>query len=273
MKSLSKHLFILSTRLNQRKELARITKRNNSLLNLIIKSFLEVKKRSFLNEDISAFNKCENYRKKLLTDVTEVSYEVFGEARLALVKDICERASSTSKWCQFIYLIIKKHESPFFLEIGTNLGVSGAYILEALKSKKNSKFISMEGVPKLCEISSRQFSKIVGPEKFQIRQGLYQDTFPKLIKENLTFNILFIDGNHRKEPTIQYFNLLKSNLLNPCVFIFDDINWSPEMKEAWAIIREDADVSFSIDLYKLGIVIIDKNEIAKNSHYRLHLTY
>lgn len=273
MRGLSKYFFTLSTRLNQRKELASIIKVNNSLLNLIIKSFLQVKKRTFLDEDINAFNNCENYRKKLLNDVTEVSYEVFGEDRIALVKDICKRASSSSKWCQFIYLIIKKHESPFFLEIGTNLGVSGAYILEALKNKKNSKFISMEGAPKLCEISSRQFSKITGPEKFEIKQGLYKDTFPKLIKENLNFNILFIDGNHKKEPTIHYFNLLKSKLLNSCIFIFDDINWSQEMKDAWVIIREDDDVSFSIDLYKLGIVIIDKNETTKNNHFSLHLTY
>ena len=45
------------------------------------------------------------------------------------------------------------------------------------------------------------------------------------------------------------------------------------MKDAWAIIREDDDVSFSIDLYKLGIVIIDKNETTKNNHFSLHLTY
>lgn len=273
MNSMIKHFSILSTRYNQNKELSRIAKKNNELLNLILESFFQIKKSSFRDEDIKAFNNCENYRKQLLADVSEVSYEVFGDDRVALVKDICKKASSTSRWGQFIYCITKKIESPFFLEIGTNVGVSGAYILEALKGKKNSKFISMEGVSKLCEISSRQFSKIVGSEKFEVRQGLYQDTFPILIKENLTFNILFIDGNHRKEPTIQYFQQLKSKILNTCIFILDDINWSQGMKEAWAIIRDDVDVSFSIDLYKLGIIIIDKDEPTKNNHFRLHLTY
>jgi hypothetical protein len=57
------------------------------------------------------------------------------------------------------------------------------------------------------------------------------------------------------------------------IFVFDDIYWSEEMTEAWQIIQNDPDVNFSIDLYMMGIAIIDKNESIKNSSFSLHLGY
>ncbi|HNP17280.1 MAG TPA: class I SAM-dependent methyltransferase [Fulvivirga sp.] len=273
IKRIRKHLLITSRRFNQKNELRKITNCKNQTLKKVIESFLAVKLGNFTEEDSNAFLNCENYRSQLLKNETEISYEIFNSDKTAVVKDICKNAASGKKWCQFLYFITLKVDSPIFLEIGTNLGISGSYILEAVKHKKEGKFVTMEGLPQLCEISSKQFSTIIPMAKFDIRQGLYDETFPELLKENIYFNVLFIDGNHKKEPTIEYFEKLKSMVSSPAIFIFDDINWSDEMKEAWKIIKKDSDVNYYIDLYEQGVVIVDKNESEKKVGFRLHLAY
>ena len=108
---------------------------------------------------------------------------------------------------------------------------------------------------------------------FKIISGLYDTTFPRLIHEESDFDLLFIDGNHQREPTIDYFNHLKNNIVKKAVFIFDDIHYSTEMTEAWNIIKNDLSVNYSVDLYKLGIIIIDDSDTNRNISFSMHLSY
>jgi len=131
----------------------------------------------------------------------------------------------------------------------------------------------MEGLPALCEIASQQFNLIDSENKHEIRQGLYKDTIPKLTNEAKRFNIFFIDGHHQKDSTLDYFKKLKSILTMPAIMIFDDINWTDDMQSAWNVIRTDKDVCYSIDLFKLGIIIIDSIKSKNPKHFQLHLSY
>lgn len=272
MKKISKHLLILKRRINQRSELKKLSLTDNKILQNVLNAFESAKTNSPDKEDIASFIKCESYRDELLANNTEISYEVFSLDKTALVRDICKKAASKKQWGQFLYHLVKNTDNPRILEIGTNLGISGSYMLEAMKNR-DGKFITMEGVPQLCEISAKQFSTIVPGSKFEIIQGLYDETFPKIIDKLIAYNLIFIDGNHKKEPTLEYFNALKSIIGQSAIFVFDDIYWSNEMKEAWKIIRNDKDVHFSIDMYELGVVVIDKNESQPKKHFNLHLTY
>ncbi len=272
MKKIKKHFQIIQRRIRQKSESAIIRNTENTTLQSVVTAFEKVKNKNHSEIDTHSFSKCEAYRQRLLSDNTPITYEVFSTDQTALVKDICNIAASGEKWCQLLYNLIKNVENPSVLEIGTNLGVSGSYILESVKMK-NGRFITMEGVPQLCEIATQQFSKIASTAHFEVIQGLYDDTFPQLMKKGLVFNVLFIDGNHRKKPTLYYFNELKKCINAVAIFIFDDIYWNDEMKETWELIKMDKDVNFTIDLYKLGIVIIDQNETIYNQHFQLHLAY
>jgi predicted O-methyltransferase YrrM len=270
---IKKHFSLLSIRLQEKKTLQNMMLEKDVSLKIIVEAFSTIKSGKHESEDAVAFKKCEMYRESLLNNDTIVSYNVFGINKVMAVKDICRQATSPPIWAQFLYLIAKQIKTPYFLEIGTNLGVSGSYILEALKNKLNSKFITMEGVPDLCVISNSQFANITSDKKYTIYEGLYEATFPALLKDNLNFNILFIDGHHKRDSTLQYFNDLKSRTQYPAIFIFDDINWSVEMKQAWSIIKSDSSTSYSIDMFKLGIIIINKHKKCKTAHYKLHLSY
>lgn len=269
---ISKHLEIFGRRLKQKKELSVLAKIKNPTLNAVLEAFNATRSDLHSQLDMEAFDRCEEYRRRLLNDDTVISYKVFSSDKTAEVREICSIAPSSKKWCQFLYHLVKSTRASEILEIGTNLGISGSYMIEALKDLEGH-FTTMEGLPQLCEISSMQFSNIIPNSKFKVIQGLYDDTFPTLIEEEKGFDLLFIDGNHKKEPTLEYFMELKSLSGTSSIFVFDDIYWSKEMTQAWEEIKEDKDVNFTLDLYMMGIAIVDRNEPIRNKNFKLHLAY
>jgi hypothetical protein len=68
--------------------------------------------------------------------------------------------------------------------------------------------------------------------------------------------LAFVDGNHRREPTLRYFDVLLRHSSRSAALIFDDIHWSEEMESAWAEIKRDPRVYLTIDLFFIGIVFL-----------------
>lgn len=258
--------------MNQQKTLKEMSQVENQTLQQFVKAFKSTKSNTTSKEESKDFASCEKYRSDLLNNDTQITYEIFASDRTSTVQQICKKAASTKKWCQLLYRLVKSTDNPRILEIGTNVGVSGIYMLTGL-GKREGKLTTMEGLPQLCELSSNQFASIVDPSKFEVVQGLYDDTFQKVLDLNEEYNLIFIDGNHKKDPTLEYYNKLKTRIGDKAIFILDDIYWSEGMKEAWDIIKKDPDANFSIDMYEQGIIIIDKIEAQKNRAFSLHLSY
>jgi predicted O-methyltransferase YrrM len=78
----------------------------------------------------------------------------------------------------------------------------------------------------------------------------------------------FIDGNHRREPTLRYFETILPKTHEGSCIIFDDIHWSREMEDAWEKIRKDTRVTLSIDLFFIGIVFFRK-EFREKQHFSI----
>ncbi|MDB5012369.1 MAG: SAM-dependent methyltransferase, partial [Daejeonella sp.] len=74
----------------------------------------------------------------------------------------------------------------------------------------------------------------------------------------------FIDGNHRKDATLNYFEWCLPKLSNRSVVIFDDIYWSKGMQEAWNIVKEHPRVTVTIDLFWIGLVFIKSGQVKEN---------
>jgi len=270
---LKKHARLLIRKIELARELNRMKKCPNQTVQNILKAFLAVRSNTYNQDDKEAFERCENYRNALLKRSEKVSFEIFGLDDEKTMGEICSKAASPKIWCQFLYMLAKKSASQNMLEIGTNLGISGSYLLEATAHNHKSKLITMEGVSQLCNISSRRFSEITNLDRFEIVEGLYQDTFPKILKNPVLFDIHFIDGNHQQEATLEYFMKLKEKTRQQTVFVFDDINWSKGMKKAWKTIQNDKSVLFSIDLWKLGIVITNPSNAGKPTGFKLFLSF
>lgn len=272
LKKVQKYIDLAQSVINQKNSISELKSYNNPTLNKVLDTIFQVKNSNFGDEDLAVFEQNKSYKNELSKNNQVITYEIFNSDLKRTVQEISSIAASPEIWGKFHYFIAKNLSAKNYLEIGTNLGISGSYILSALKKNPESNFVTMEGLESLCEISRKQFLKISDEKNFQIIQGLYENTFDQVLDLPFDFDVIFIDGNHQKDPTLHYFNSLKSKINSPAVIVFDDINWNVGMQEAWEIIRNERDVSYALDLYKLGIVIIDKNDKNKSVNKKLFLT-
>ena len=106
--------------------------------------------------------------------------------------------------------------------------------------------------------------------KIDLRLGPALQTLDKMLAdgEENTVDFAFIDGNHRYEATINYFNTLLPYTHDYSVLVFDDIYWSEDMKRAWEVIKNHAAVTLTIDLFWCGLVFFRK-ENAEKQHFKL----
>jgi predicted O-methyltransferase YrrM len=85
-------------------------------------------------------------------------------------------------------------------------------------------------------------------------EGSFEKTLPFISNKIEKIDLLFVDGNHRKDPTLKYFHFFLSKATNNSIFIFDDIHWSKEMEEAWKQVQAHHSVTLTIDLFFVGLV-------------------
>lgn len=77
---------------------------------------------------------------------------------------------------------------------------------------------------------------------------------------NTEYSLLYIDGNHQKEATLEYFEALLPRIHNDSVMIFDDIHWSRNMEAAWEEIKAHPRVKVSIDTFQWGLVFFRREQ-------------
>ena len=239
----------------------------------LVSSFLKAKKANESETDKNSLKTLDSYGNELSKREDLVDFSLFGMKEKQTISSVYRRAASKIKWCHFFYFLSRNDKETNILEIGTNLGVSGQYFLGALCDNKidHSHFVTFEGVPDLCKIANERFEKInINKNYYKIVKGLYEDTLHQIDDFDIKYDIIFIDGNHKYKPTIEYYEYLLNHSKDNAVFIFDDINWSNEMKQAWQYILK-TDYSYSINFFKMGIIVFEKdNNLKKN--YNLFLT-
>ncbi|MEP6260319.1 MAG: class I SAM-dependent methyltransferase [Gillisia sp.] len=81
--------------------------------------------------------------------------------------------------------------------------------------------------------------------------------------------LIYFDGNHQKEATLKYFEMLLPLAHNDSVFIFDDIHWSKGMEEAWEEIKAHPRVQVTIDSFFWGIVFFRQEQ--EKEHFTIRL--
>lgn len=172
------------------------------------------------------------------------------------VAQIAENALKPRKLAQLIYRLAKKSNPSNIIELGTCLGVTTSYLATAAPQ---AQIITMEGCPQTAAVAAENFVKL-GLENISLKVGDFNDNLPIQIEELPQLDFVFIDGNHRKDATLNYFNWCLPKTHENSLLIFDDIYWSKGMKEAWEEIKNHPDVSCTIDLFWIGLVFFRKGQ-------------
>lgn len=140
------------------------------------------------------------------------------------------------------------------LEIGTSLGITTAYLSAA---SPRSRIVTLEGCPELSRLAGENFRRL-GIRNIELITGPFGETLVPALEKLGGAGLVFIDGNHRKEAVMDYFERCLPYVNNETVMVFDDIHASPGMEEAWAQIRANPAVRISIDLFFSGWVFFRK---------------
>lgn len=178
------------------------------------------------------------------------------------ISSIAQNALKPPKYSRLLFRMANYFNSQSILELGTSLGITTGYLAYANHA---AKVVTMEGVPAIAEIAKGQFKRL-GLSHIKLVEGNFDETLDPVLLEIDKIDLAYIDGNHRLEPTLRYFNQLFPFLHPESVVIFDDIHWSAEMEQAWEKVKADQRVTLTIDLFFIGIVFF-KTDFKEKQHF------
>ena len=214
--------------------------------------------------------KVEALRHQLKRSKEVISYQDHGAGRggnalaitEATVGQLAATASRRPRMGELLHRICAHYQPRHCLEFGTHLGISTLYQVTALK---DAHFVTMEGAASLATKAAAHFASFEVNPKVMV--GEFAETLLQLKQADFHPGYVFIDGNHRYEPTMAYFEELLPMMQDGGLMVFDDIYWSREMRRAWEEICGHPEVSVSIDLFTLGLCWVKKAQAKE--HFRL----
>jgi len=209
-----------------------------------------------------AFDKIEQYRKILKKNKTIIdSKKDLGagskqQKKRRQVADIAKVSLTKSRYAKLLYALGTYYNAVNILELGTSLGITTQY----LASIPNSKITTIEGNPLIADMAQHGFEKL-NYSNIDLVCADFTD-YLKDLEKTTVYDFIFIDGNHRKEATITYFEKLLNHAHNDTILVFDDIHWSEGMEEAWKHIVAHSATTLTIDIFQFGLVFLRK-ELSK----------
>ena len=208
------------------------------------------------NGEYYSFKAIEKLRVRLRNDKTIVEVEDFGAGSTQTqnnrrsISSIAKSALLGKEHAQLLFRLVNRFQPKTIIELGTSLGLSSAYLASACKHAMVHTF---EGSPEISKLAQNNL-KHLNLKNIKLHTGPFDLELPKLLDAIDSIDFAFIDGNHKYEPTLKYFNLLLQKSHPKSIFVFDDIYWSEGMTKAWKEIIAQPEVTVSIDLYRMGIV-------------------
>lgn len=203
-----------------------------------------------------AYEKIERIKKNLLQDKRTLIVNDFGAGSSKngnenkIISAIAVKAVSKQNFGRLLFRLANYYNARTIFEMGSSLGISTAYLASA---DKLSSVISMEGSSEISGIAKETF-RLLELENIRLVTGKFDEKLDILITENPPADLVFIDGNHRKKPVLEYFEKFLNKISNSSLIIIHDIHWSREMEEAWDTIQQHPKVKMSIDIFSAGLV-------------------
>jgi predicted O-methyltransferase YrrM len=202
----------------------------------------------------------KEYRNSLLKNHRTIEVTDFGagskvfKSNIREISKIAKTAGISAKRAELLFRIVNYFQPTSILEIGTSLGLATSALS---LGNPNVKITTLEGCPETAKIAQEQFKKF-GLTNINLEVTEFNAYLSKL--QTLNFKLIYFDGNHQKQATLDYFELLLPTIANETVWIFDDIYWSSEMEDAWRIIKNHPKVTVTIDTFQWGLVFFRREQ-------------
>ena len=181
-----------------------------------------------------SFYDIELLRKQLLFKEGEITYpdrQNKGKRKTRSISEIVKRESIRPKHGALLFRLANYFKSKNILQIGTTMGLSTLYLTSYATGLR---CIALENVPEFATIARQAFAK-EGRNPIDLRIGNYKDLLPQALNDINSLDFVFFT-----------------------VFVFEGIKASRKMRELWEEICACPEVTVTLDLYSLGIVLFNK---------------
>jgi len=225
------------------------------VFNLITKCFYDKKPKP-------EYKVLKSYRNLLLENKNTIEVTDFGagskvfKSNTRQIAKIAKTAGITPKRAELLFRITNYFQPATVLEIGTSLGLATSAL--ALGNPKAS-IITLEGCPNTMAMAKNQL-QLFNMKNVECITSEFNNYLQTCNLQSAICNLIYFDGNHSKKATLDYFELLLPTITNDTVWIFDDIHWSPEMEDAWEIIKQHPKVTVTIDTFQWGLVFFRREQ-------------
>jgi predicted O-methyltransferase YrrM len=207
-----------------------------------------------------------NLRKSLLRSHRQIKVTDFGAGSAkSPTRSISGMAkkSHQPKVSRWLFNLCHKYKPKTVLELGTNLGLS---TMSMAAGAENAKIVTIEGCPETGKAAKQHFSAI-NIRHIELITGKIEDVLPEVLSHLESIDLLFLDANHRYQPTMRYFNQCLPYLHSLSMVVIDDIHHSSEMERAWHEIKQLPRTRLTADLFIAGMVFFDPQ--LTRAHYTL----
>jgi predicted O-methyltransferase YrrM len=220
---------------------------------------------------LEGFKRIEKIRKEytvsgeviLKTDYGEGSEGDDKKIYPVTLRHIARTSLSSPRLARRLYRLVNYMEPMRILEIGTSVGLTTSYMAMA---NPHASVITIEGCPELSRLANENFRRL-GLANIELLEGRFEDQLDIALEKLVETDLLFVDGNHRKEAVLNYFERCIPYINNETVMVFDDIHASDGMEQAWEKIRMHPAVTVSMDLFFTGWIFFRRE--SSREHFNL----
>jgi predicted O-methyltransferase YrrM len=214
----------------------------------------------------------EHRRQSLIRDPRKITKTDYGAGSSSeknnqlYVRNMAARSPVSRLEGSRLALLANKPNIKTILELGTHFGLSGAYLISL---NRHARLFTVEGCPQTADIAAETFESLGLTHRVNQEIGSFDELLPSLLPRCSPIDLLFIDGNHRGKPLLQYLSLCTPYLAPNGIILISDIYWSADMKDTWRYIANQYPHFHAIDLFHFGILIPRRKDFIQRHNLAL----
>ncbi len=156
---------------------------------------------------------------------------------------------------RLLFALVRALRPSRCVELGTNMGISAAYIASALTLNGDGRLISLDSIEQATERATRHHRDL-GLDRSEFRTGLFSEHLAPALSDLGGCDFAFVDGDHHEEPTLAYYEQIAAMMGEGDVIVFDNVAGEAEMERAWARIQAHPRSGLAITFEALGVVVL-----------------
>ncbi|MEZ5174398.1 MAG: class I SAM-dependent methyltransferase [Bacteroidia bacterium] len=200
------------------------------------------------------FEEIEEERKRLLQDSELLSNNDPGAGSRGVkprtVSEIAAVSLVRPAYGRMLFKLVQHFQYKNMLELGTSLGISGAYLAAAAA---DANLITIEGREEISRKAAETFGRL-GLRNITQIQGLFENTLETALQQLKNVDLVYLDGDHRGEAVKQHVKTILPFLSKNALIVVDDIRWSPSMWQAWQELKKMPEFEVTADLLRMGLL-------------------